>query len=92
MGSNFWKERRGPLKSTRTFVETLANTSVRGSFGCMLSNWDVPGKQFLCLCHDALFELWNVGVNTGRATSHSLPYIPFQAVDGRLVAACKPGG
>jgi len=92
MESNFRKERRGPLKSTCTMVGATAITSVEGSLGCMLSSLDTPSKQFLCLSHDTLLDSLTVGVNTGGATSRTLPYIPLTAVDGKLVVADKFSG
>jgi rieske iron-sulfur protein len=75
-----------------TVEGVMAYSAVCTHLGCMLSNWDAPTKQFLCPCHDALFDPLKVGANTGGATSRTLPHIPLKAVDGKLVVADKPSG
>jgi rieske iron-sulfur protein len=70
----------------------MAYSAVCTHLGCMLSNWDAATKQFLCPCHDALFDPLKEGANTGGNTSRTLPHIPVKAVDGKLVVSDKPSG
>lgn len=70
----------------------MAYSAVCTHLGFMLSNWDAATKQFLCPCHDALFEPLKVGANTGGATSRTLPHFPVKSVDGKLVVSDKPSG
>ena len=70
----------------------MAYSAVCTHLGCMLSNWDAATKQFLCPCHDALFDPLKEGANTGGATSRTLPHFPVKSVDGKLVVADKPSG
>jgi rieske iron-sulfur protein len=70
----------------------MAYSAVCTHLGCMLSNWDAPSKQFLCPCHDALFDPLKEGANTGGAISRTLPHFPLKADDGKLVVAGKPSG
>ena len=70
----------------------MAYSAVCTHLGCMLSNWDAPTKQFLCPCHDALFDPLKEGANTGGAISRTLPHFPLKATDGKLVVSDKPSG
>jgi rieske iron-sulfur protein len=74
-----------------TVEGVMAYSAVCTHLGCMLANWD-PSKQFICPCHDALFDPLQNGKNTGGATSRTLPQFPLKAVDGKLVVADKPSG
>lgn len=67
--------------------EVLAYSAVCTHLGCMLSDWDAGKKQFLCPCHDALFDPMDGGKNTGGAVSRTLPILPIKVVDGKLVVA-----
>ena len=42
----------------------MAYSAVCTHLGFMLSNWDAATKQFLCPCHDALFDPLKAGANT----------------------------
>jgi hypothetical protein len=70
----------------------MAHPAMRTHLGYMLSNSDAPTKQFLCPCNDALSDPLKSDANTGGATSRTLPHIPLQAVDGKLVVAGEPSG
>ncbi len=65
----------------------LAYSAVCAHLGCMLSDWDKEKKQFLCPCHDALFDPLKGGVNTGAAASRTLPILPIKVDGGKLVVA-----
>jgi rieske iron-sulfur protein len=70
----------------------LAYSAVCTHLGCILTNWNATTKEFLCPCHDALFDPLKEGANTGGATCRSLPHIPVKAVNGQLVVADVPSG
>ena len=69
-----------------------AYSAVSTHLGCMLSNRDAPTKQFPLPCDDATFDPLKAGANTGGAASRMLPYIPFKAVNGKLVVADRSSG
>ena len=52
---------------SHTVEGIMAYSAVCTHLGCMLSNWDAATKQFLCPCHDALFDPLKGGANTGGA-------------------------
>jgi Rieske Fe-S protein len=60
--------------------------------GCLLADWDASGKRFKCPCHDATFDPLKEGQNVSGPKVRELPYIPINAVDGKLVVAAKPTG
>ena len=65
----------------------LAFTAVCPHQACMLTGWDASTKQFLCPCHQALFDPLKGGENTGGAKTRVLAQVPLTAVDGKLVVA-----
>jgi rieske iron-sulfur protein len=82
-----------PAKIT---LEDVKNDTVEGILGftavcphqaCILTGWDAASKQFLCPCHQALFDPLKGGQNTGGARTRMLAQIPLTAVEGRLVVA-----
>ena len=82
-----------PAEMKKDTVEgIMAYSAVCTHLGCMLSNWDAATKQFLCPCHDALFDPLQSGANTGGTISRMLPHIPVKSVDGKLVVSDKPSG
>jgi rieske iron-sulfur protein len=70
----------------------LAYSAVCTHLGCLLSNWDVPTKNFLCPCHDALFDPLQNGKNTGGATARALPHFPIKSDAGKIVVTGDPSG
>jgi rieske iron-sulfur protein len=63
----------------------LAYSAVCTHQGCMVSGWDANTKQFLCPCHQGLFDPLKGGENTGGAKTRALPQIPVKIHDGKLV-------
>jgi Rieske Fe-S protein len=53
--------------------------------GCLLSGWDAASKQFICPCHNGLFDPLKGGENTAGAPTRALPQIPVRIHDGKLV-------
>ncbi len=53
--------------------------------GCLVSGWDAASKQFICPCHNGLFDPLKGGVNTAGAPTRALPQVPVRIHDGKLV-------
>jgi len=70
----------------------MAYSAVCTHLGCMLSDWDAATKNFLCPCHDALFDPLKGGANTGGATARTLPHFPIKSEAGKIVVKEPPNG
>jgi rieske iron-sulfur protein len=70
----------------------MAYSAVCTHLGCMLSDWHMPDKNFMCPCHDALFDPLQEGKNTGGATSRTLPHFPIKSDGGKIVVTGDPSG
>jgi rieske iron-sulfur protein len=55
--------------------------------GCLLSDWDKPTKQFICPCHNGLFDPLKGGENTAGAPTRAIPQIPVKDHDGKLIVS-----
>jgi rieske iron-sulfur protein len=53
--------------------------------GCLLSGWDAASKQFICPCHNGLFDPLKGGVNTAGSPTRAIPQVPVKIHDGKLV-------
>ncbi len=53
--------------------------------GCLLSDWDKATKQFICPCHNGLFDPLKGGVNTAGSPTRAIPQIPVKNHEGTLI-------
>ena len=53
--------------------------------GCLLSEWDKAAKQFICPCHNGLFDPLKGGVNTAGSPTRAIPQIPLKDHEGKLI-------
>jgi rieske iron-sulfur protein len=67
----------------------MAFSGVCTHLGCMLCDWLPATHEMRCPCHEATFDLLQVGKNTGGAVARPLPFLPLKVVDGKLVVADK---
>lgn len=62
-------------------------SAVRTHLGCELSDWNAEKKWLQHPCDDATFDPVKGGRNTGGASCRTLPILPINSVDGKLVVA-----
>lgn len=55
--------------------------------GCMVSGWDAATKQFVCPCHNGMFDPLSGGTNTAGSKTRDLPQIPVKDDDGKLIVS-----
>ena len=65
----------------------LLYSAVCTYLGSVLHDWHAETKEFMCRCHDALFNPVSAGESIAVATLRTSPILPINSVDGKLVDA-----
>ena len=75
----------------------MAYSAVCTHQGCMMTELHKPNELvaafgIICPCHDAIFDPFQGGKNTGGATSRTLPHFPIKSDGGKITVTGVPSG
>ena len=75
----------------------MAYSAVCTHQGCMMTELHKPNELvaafgIICPCHDAIFDPFQGGKNTGGATSRTLPHFPIKSDGGKITVTDVPSG
>ena len=83
--------------ASETVDGIMAYSAVCTHQGCMMTELHKPNELvaafgIICPCHDAIFDPFQGGKNTGGATSRTLPHFPIKSDGGKITVTGVPSG